>query len=214
MSQFKVLVADDNELERNILLKALARKGNLATIEAHSGEQCLEILDQEQVDLILMDIVMPGIHGTEALKKIRERFNPIQLPVIMITAKSEVADIVSCLQNGANDYITKPVNFEIALSRISTHLRLAQVSKEMGKLKEIAALDALITTYNHEINNPLAIAIGCLNGPLLKDEKTVEKLKTALWRVADIVKQIRAVTDKKETEYEDYAKSGNMVKVR
>ncbi len=157
---------------------------------------------------------MPGVHGTEVLKKIREKFNPIWLPIIMITAKSEASDVVSCLQKGANDYITKPLNFEVAVSRISTHLKLAEISHEMSRLKEMAALDAMITTYSHEINNPLAIAIGCLNTSLLDDEVAVEKLKSSLWRVADIVKKIRSVTEQKEAEYQEYAGSGKMVKMR
>lgn len=214
MNKLPILVVDDSDFDRTMLVKALSIKGNFATLEANSGDKCLEILGTQSVGIVLMDIMMPGVHGTEVLKKIREKFNPIELPVIMITAKTEASDVVSCLQNGANDYITKPVNFEVAISRISTHLKLAEVSHEMSKLKEMAALDAMITTYNHEINNPLAIAIGCLNAPLLKDEVAVEKLKSSLWRVADIVKKIRSVTKQKEVEYQEYAGSSKMVKVR
>jgi len=158
--------------------------------------------------------MMPGTFGTEVLMKIREKHNPIELPIIMVTSKADASDVIRCLQSGANDYITKPVTFDVAVTRISTHLRLAEVSREMSRLQEMAALDAMITTYNHEINNPLAIAIGCLNAPLLKDEVAVEKLKSSLWRVADIVKKIRSVTEKKEAEYEQYASSGRTIKVR
>lgn len=209
-----ILIVDDSEFDRSILVKALANKGGFETIEAKNGEQCLEILASEKIDLILMDIMMPGTFGSEVLMKIREKFNPIELPVIMVTSKGDASDVIGCLQSGANDYITKPVTFDVAVSRISTHLRLAAVSREMSRLKEMAALDAIITTYNHEINNPLAIAIGCLKAPLLNDEQTVEKLKAALWRVADIVKKIRSVTEKKEAEYQKYTGTSKMVKLK
>lgn len=214
MSKLPILVVDDSDFDRSMLVKVLSIKGNFKTLEANSGDKCLEILSTQSVGIVLMDIMMPGVHGTEVLKKIREKFNPIELPIIMISAKSEVGDIVSSLQDGANDYITKPVNFEVALSRISTHLKLAEISHEMSRLKEMAALDAMITTYNHEINNPLSVAIGCLNSSLLTDEAAVEKLKSSLWRVADVVKKIREVTEKKEAKFGTYAGSAKMIKVR
>lgn len=214
MNRKAILVVDDSDFDRAMLLKALAIKGGFPTLEASSGEQSLEIIGTQSVGLVLMDIMMPGTIGSEVLKKIRERFNAIELPIIMVTSKSEASDIISCLQAGANDYITKPVNFDVAVSRITTHLKLAELSHEMSRLKEIATLDAMITTYNHEINNPLAIAIGCLGAPDLNLPTTKEKLNTALWRVADIVKKIKSLSEKKEIEYQDYGSSSKMVKVK
>jgi DNA-binding response OmpR family regulator len=213
MNQKKILVVDDSQFDRNLLVKALAQKADFECIEASSGERCLELLASEPVGLILMDIMMPGQFGTQVLIDIRKKFNLIELPIIMVTSKADASDVVGCLQSGANDYITKPVNFEVAVSRISTHLKLAEISGEMSKLREMVALDAMITTYNHEINNPLMIALGCLNDSLLKDEAAVEKLKSSLWRVADIVKKIREVTQKKEIEYRNYGDLSKMVKV-
>ncbi len=120
-----------------------------------------------------------------------------------MTSKADTVDVINSLRSGANDYITKPVNFEIALSRINTHLKLSEVSKEMAKLQELAALDAMIATYNHEINNPLAIAIGYLEQQDLNSVR--EKLSSSMWRIADIVKKIKTVSEKKEIEYQSYA---------
>ena len=208
-----ILVVDDSDFDRALLMKALALKGNFATFEANSGESCLEMLATHNIGLILMDIMMPGIAGTEVLTQIRRKANAIELPVIMVTAKTETADIVACLLAGANDYIAKPVNFEVAISRISTHLRLAEISREMATMKEIAALDALIATYNHEINNPLAIAIGTMKAKDLNEPITRERLNSALWRVADIVKRINAVSEKKLADYEDGGGNTKMVKI-
>jgi DNA-binding response OmpR family regulator len=214
VSKKYILVVDDSDFDRQLLVNAITKKSNFHTLEANSGERCLELLETENVSLILLDIMMPGAFGTQVLMKIREKFNAIELPIIMVTSKADASDVISCLQSGANDYITKPVNFSTAVSRMTTHLMLAEISNKMAHLKEMAALDAMITTYNHEINNPLAIALGCLNAPLLKDEQSVEKLKSALWRIAGIVQKIREVTNQKEAEFEAYPKTGKMVKLK
>ncbi len=209
-----ILIVDDSEFDRNLLKNAFSRKGQFKFLEANDGLHSLVVLANNSVDLVLMDIMMPGTFGSQILLKIREKFNPIELPIIMVTSKIDSSDVIECLHNGANDYITKPVNFEVAISRIMTHLKLADLSMEMAKLKEITALDAMITTYNHEINNPLSIAISYLNNSLLKDEKVVEKLRTALWRIADVVKKIREVSDKKETKFGTYSGSTKMIKIK
>lgn len=214
MSLKTILIVDDSEFDRDLFKKALSKTGPFRCIEADSGEQCYKILEKEKVDLILMDIMMPGAFGTEVLLKIRSKFNALHLPIIMVTSKADASDVIGCLHSGANDYVTKPVNFEVALSRINTHLMLAEISQKMTRLNEIAALDAMVTTYNHEINNPLSIALGCLNTPDVKTNANYIKLETALLRIADIVKKIRLVTEKKELEYLEYTEANKMVKVK
>ncbi len=214
MNHKTILIVDDSEFDRKLLVNALAKKGGFQAIEASSNDESLEILETHSVGLVVMDIMMPGTFGTQVLMKIREKFNPIELPIIMVTSNADASDVIGCLQSGANDYITKPVNFDIAVSRISTYLMFAILSCEISRLKEMAAIDAMITAYNHEINNSLAIALSYLNAPLLKEEAAVEKLRGSLFRIADIVKKIRAVTDGKKVEYSTYARSIKMVKVK
>lgn len=209
-----ILIVDDSQFDRDLLAKALARRGRFRILEANSGDQCLEILATQQVDLILMDILMPGTIGTQVLLKIRERFNAIELPIIMVTAKADPEDVVGCLQTGANDYISKPINFDVTISRILTHLKLAELSRKMSKFQEMAALDAMVTTYHHEINNPLTIALGSLNELSDPNSQSATRLRSALERIADIVKKIRKITDKKEAEFETYVGSTKMVKIR
>jgi len=208
-----ILIVDDSDFDRKLLSSALGRKGDYLFEEAKSGLECLEFLAVNKVSLVLLDIMMPGSPGDQVLKKIREKFNAVELPVIMVTGKSDASDVIECLQNGANDYITKPVNFKIAVSRIETHLRLADISEKMAHLKELAALDGMIATYNHEINNPLMIALGLVEGSDLSRAAVREKLKTSLWRIADIVKKIKEVGDKKEIEFQDYRSDTKMVKL-
>lgn len=210
----KVLVVDDSEFDRNLTAHILRRK-DFEVFLADSGAACFEFLKTEKPDVILMDIMMPKQFGSQVLLKIREKFNSIELPVIMMTARTETVDIMECLLLGANDYITKPVEFEIAAMRMLTHLKISDLSREMSKIKELEAVNAMITTYNHEINNPLAVALGSLrlnNGKM--DVSSVERLERALWKIADIVKRISAIRDEGLIGYEDYTELSKMVKIK
>lgn len=213
MTEKRILIVDDSEFDRGLLKNVFTRKTNFQVIEASDGEQCLEIIERGIVDLILMDIMMPGMFGTQILLKIREKFNLVEMPIIMVTSKSDAADIVGCLQNGANDYITKPVNFDMALARISTHLRLADLSKEMSVLDQVNALNAMIATYNHEINSPLTVAIHSLEKIEAKNQEAAEKLRKSLWRISEIVQKIREVSQQKKIEFANYSGSTKMVKI-
>ena len=119
----RLLVVDDNEENRILLTRRLTREG-FVIIGAESGEQALDIVLKEPVDLVLLDWMMPGMDGLEVLKLMRAAPALADLPVIMVTAKSDSADIVEALESGANDYITKPVDFPVALARIEAQLRV------------------------------------------------------------------------------------------
>lgn len=210
----KILVVDDSDFDRNIVSSVLLKKG-FKVISVNSGEKCLEEVKTSKPDLILLDIMMPGVHGTEILRILRERFNSIELPIIMVTGKSDDSDVIEALILGANDFITKPVNFEVAERRMITHLKMSGLSKQMGHLKETEAINAMITTYNHEINNPLTIALGCLKVHKIKnDEESLIKLEAALWRVADIVKKIEEIASVENFEVEKYSDNTNMIKIK
>ena len=116
-----LLIVDDEESNRDMLSRRLKRQGFSVNV-AEDGPQALDCVRNQALDLVLLDIRMPGMSGMEVLKGIRERYSPTQLPVIMVTAESNSASIVEALDLGANDYITKPVDLPVALARIRTHL--------------------------------------------------------------------------------------------
>jgi diguanylate cyclase (GGDEF)-like protein/PAS domain S-box-containing protein len=137
----RVLIVDDNEMNRDMLSRRLERKG-YAIREADSAHSLLEIIEEEPVDLVLLDIEMPGISGLDALQKLRERFAPIELPVIMVTAKDRSEDIVAALNLGANDYLTKPIDFPVALARIRTQVSHKHAEEALRESEERYALAA------------------------------------------------------------------------
>ena len=116
-----ILVVDDSEYNRDALSRRLEQKGFLVETAA-DGSGALECAASRQFDLVLLDVEMPGMSGLDVLSRLRESRSQTELPVIMVTARAQSADIIEALGLGANDYITKPVDFPVALARIRTHL--------------------------------------------------------------------------------------------
>jgi diguanylate cyclase (GGDEF)-like protein/PAS domain S-box-containing protein len=137
----QLLIVDDNENNRDMFARRLERKG-YAVGTAESTRQLEERIRQDDVDLVLLDIEMPGISGLDALQLLRETYSPIQLPVIMVTARNESADIVKALELGANDYLTKPIDFPVALARINTQLSHKRAEQALRESEERYALAA------------------------------------------------------------------------
>jgi sigma-B regulation protein RsbU (phosphoserine phosphatase) len=127
----RLLVVDDNENNRDILSRRLARRGHTVDV-AENGEKALDILERESFDLILLDIMMPGIDGIEVLKRVRKKYSAGDLPVIMATAKDESEDVVKALEIGANDYVTKPLDFPVVLARVRTQLSLKRAQEDLA----------------------------------------------------------------------------------
>ncbi len=116
-----LLVVDDIADNRTLLTRRFERQGFRVT-EADGGLAALRLIEEQTFDLVLLDIMMPDIEGTVVLSEIRSKRNSSTLPVIMVTARAMSDDVVKSLQLGADDYITKPVDFPIALARVKTQL--------------------------------------------------------------------------------------------
>jgi diguanylate cyclase (GGDEF)-like protein/PAS domain S-box-containing protein len=134
-----LLVVDDDEYNRDLLCRRLERKGYAATAAA-SGQEALALMQQQAFDLVLLDIMMPELDGTAVLKMIRETFTATQLPVIMVSAKDESEDIVGALSLGANDYVTKPIDFPVVFARIHTQLSRKKAEEALRDSEERYAL--------------------------------------------------------------------------
>ena len=137
--QGALLVVDDNELNRDVLSRRLAQKGYSVAV-ADGGPQALVQIGREKYDLVLLDVEMPGMSGLEVLGRLRETFTQTELPVIMVTARTEGADVVEAFRLGANDYVTKPIDFPVALARIGTHLSHKWAVEDLRDSEERYAL--------------------------------------------------------------------------
>lgn len=131
----RVLVVDDVADNREILTRRLVRR-NFDVVEAVGGEDALARIAGDSFDIVLLDIMMPDLSGNEVLERVRADPAHADLPVIMVTAKSQSDDVVSSLALGANDYITKPVDFDVALARINAQLERKRRAEETLREKE------------------------------------------------------------------------------
>jgi class 3 adenylate cyclase len=128
-----LLVVDDNEQNRDMLSRRLARRGyEVATAE--DGPRALAAVRDRAFDLVLLDIEMPGMSGLEVLKALRETKTRADLPVIMATARDTGEDIVRALNLGANDYVTKPLDFPVVIARVESQLSLKRAMEEIRRL--------------------------------------------------------------------------------
>jgi diguanylate cyclase (GGDEF)-like protein len=140
----KILIVDDESANIDILMHHLKSKYKL--VVALNGEKALEIAKSKSPpDLILLDIVMPGMSGYQVCKALKASEVTKNIPVLFVTAVSEVMDETKAFRLGAVDYITKPFHPPVILARVATHLELKAKS---DKLEQLASIDGLTNVYN------------------------------------------------------------------
>jgi len=137
----RLLIVDDNEMNRDMLARRLERKGYVVGL-AENAQELLQRVKQDAVDLVLLDVEMPEISGLDALQKLRECYSAAELPIIMVTAKTQSDDIVKALDLGANDYLAKPIDFPVAVARIGTQLSHKRAQEALKESEERYALAA------------------------------------------------------------------------
>src|SRR5262245_58955558 len=137
--QATVLVVDDEELNRDALARSLQRH-DYEVVAAKSGREAIELLGGRRFDLVLLDIMLPGMNGLDVLRFLRRVDSLLDLPIVMVTARGESEDMVEALELGANDYLTKPLDLPVVLARIRTQLALRRAVSQVTELER--ALDA------------------------------------------------------------------------
>lgn len=122
-----ILVVDDNQKIRRLIDIYLRREG-FSTLLAETGDQALHLLGEQAVDLMIVDIMMPGMDGYALVRQLRE--NRMEIPVLMATAKTEFVDKKEGFEAGADDYMTKPVDLEELVLRVRALLRRSRIYSE------------------------------------------------------------------------------------
>jgi len=148
-----VLIVDDTLTNLKVAIQYLKSHG-LEIITSRNGESCLERASYAQPDLILLDVQMPGIDGFETCQRLKSNEITKDIPVIFMTALSDVADKVRGFEVGGVDYVTKPIQVEEVWARVNTHLTIRQLQQEMAE--RITELDAFAHTVAHDLKNPLS----------------------------------------------------------
>lgn len=191
-----VLIIDDEVAIRRLVRTTLHKEG-YRTAEADNGRTGIDLVMRLRPDLVILDVQMDELDGLETLKLLRETESTRDLPVIMVTALDDALTTITCLREGANDFVGKPFHREELLARVRAHLQ-ARSSIRLRALLEFAGAAC------HEMNQPLQVILGhCelldqsgLPGP---QTRHIHAIEAAAERLAGIVGQIRQL-DRYETK--------------
>ncbi len=136
----KILIVDDESINRTLLTNMLYSAGYKNCIEAVDGIEAIKLFDEEQPDLVLLDVVMPGLSGFDVAPKIRKRAKGTYLPILFITALEDKESLVRCLEVGGNDFATKPFDRHILIAKIRAHLQIRALSEHVEQQNQALRL--------------------------------------------------------------------------
>jgi two-component system, NtrC family, sensor kinase len=222
----RLLLVDDEEGFRKTIAKRLGKRG-FVLIQASCGEECLDILDKESVDVVVLDVKMPGISGIETLKAIKQKTEKIQ--VILLTGNIAVSDGIEGIKAGAFDYLTKPVEIDHLVNKIQQAFEISclekqkiedleyrsKMEKKMIDTDRLVSLGTMSTGIAHEINNPLAIineSAGFMKQLISDSEMAdysrkdallmgIEKIEKSIKRARRITHQLLGHVKKQDTKF-------------
>jgi len=153
----QVLIVDDVPTNLQLLVGFLSDLG-LATSVAEDGEDALEQAGRATPDLVLLDVMMPGLDGFETCRRLKAQPATRDVPVIFMTARSAIDDKVSGFEAGAVDYITKPFEKEEVIARVNAHLTIRQQRRELERM--LAERERFMRIAAHDLRNPLTVLLG------------------------------------------------------
>ena len=194
----RILVIDDFPDNVFLLQDRLEREG-YEVIKAYNGEMGIQKAIEEKPDLILLDVMMPDISGFDVCKKLSTTDGTNLIPIILLTALTEVEDIKTGLQAGAFDYIKKPFNKTELSARISSALRFSEMNKLLVEIEKIKTYAATVVTANHEIKQPLTLinlSTAAIRREIIKEEISTEMVLKRIDFIENAAKDILAVLEK------------------
>lgn len=159
-----LLIAEDDPGAARVLRQILQQIGYRVTVAA-DGNEALRVLDEQgPPDLLLLDWMLPGVSGLEICHQARTRWDPLRLPILMVTAKTDPESVYAAFDAGANDYVAKPFRGAELRARIAAHLRTKRLVEERRRMEDhlrerdrLSTLGLLTSGVAHDLNNPLAV---------------------------------------------------------
>lgn len=188
-----ILIVDDTPANLGILVETLGSAGYRLMV-AEDGEEALAQTAKTQPDLILLDVMMPGIDGFETCRRLRAQATTQDVPVLFMTALNEIPDKIKAFAAGGVDYITKPIEHEEALARVRTHLTLRRLRKELEE--ELALKARFLRFAGHDLRSPLCLIL--MAADLAQRQPaiaTAPKLAKYIDNIAESAGQMRRIID-------------------
>ena len=194
----KILIIDDSPDSVFLLQDRLEREG-FETAKAYNGEMGIQKAINEKPDLILLDIMMPDISGYDVCKILTSKEETKLIPIILLTALTDVDNLKQGLQLGAFDYIKKPFNRVELIARINSALRFSETNKFLIEIEKIKTFAATVVTANHEIKQPLTLinlSTAAIRRELSKTNFSVENILKRVEFIENAARDIISVLDK------------------
>ena len=167
----RILAVDDDPVNLQVIHNHLELEGMAVTTVAN-GHEALALIEAGEVfDLVLLDVMMPGMTGFEVCRRLRQRYSVTELPVIMLTAGKRLSDLIEGFDSGANDYLGKPFAREELLARTRVQLKVLESEEEARSKGRFAMLGELAAGIAHEVNTPINTIINCSQLVLLADNR-------------------------------------------
>ncbi|PXW86432.1 Hpt domain-containing protein [Nitrosomonas sp. Nm84] len=215
--RYSILVVDDMATNR-MLVRAALNHSEYNILEAKDGEEALQLLSVHPVDVVLLDVNMPGMNGFEVCKRIRQIEQMKLLPVIMLTSEEDTDSVVHGINSGATDYLTKPFQPSELMARLAAAAERSRLSAELMIARRAAesanqSKSAFLATMSHEIRTPMNVIIGlshlCLQTKLDNTQSNyLEKINHAAKSLLDIINDVldfsRIEAGKLELSKEDF----------
>jgi two-component system, sensor histidine kinase ChiS len=204
---FKILIVDDEPINLQVLLNHLSLL-NYPIIQANSGIEAWKLIEKGlKPDVILLDVMMPQMTGYEVTQKIRELFPANELPILMLTAKNQISDLVTGLEVGANDYLTKPISKNELLAKVKSHLQLHHINKALSRFvpRELLSLlnkESIIDIQlGDQVAKEMTILFSDIRGftslsEVMSPQDNFDFLNAYLSQMAPIIQQHHGFIDK------------------
>jgi two-component system, sensor histidine kinase and response regulator len=209
-SEKKILLIDDSSVSLKYFAN-LIEQYNCQTILTQDPHKAIVAAESHRPDCILCDYEMPNLSGKELCVKFKENPALRNIPFMMLTSRETDEDFIDCIGAGADDYLFKNANPDKVLIKLQAMLRMKTMQDELTKYKELAAVESLIVTLNHEFNNVITIVNGASN--ILKNRylnssenftsevDILDRLLRTNQRLVDLIKKIKAIDQVISKEY-------------